>query len=62
MAGSAQPDLQIVFERIAGVIDRERRCALIEHAIVEQVWHGPAAAAITGCARPGSVGCSPRAA
>lgn len=61
MAGSAQPDLQIVFERIAGVIDRQRRFALIEHAIVEQVWHRPAAV-ITDCATPGNVGCSPRAA
>lgn len=64
MAGAAHPerrDMEFVFERIAEVIDRQRRCALIEHAMVERIWHWPAEA-ITDCAGPESFGDSRHAA
>lgn len=44
MSGAAQPDrcgLELVFERIAEVIDWQHRRALIEQAYAEQVWHRP---------------------
>lgn len=64
MAGVAQPERigsELVFERIAEVIDRQRRYALIEFAVAEYVWHRPGHA-VTGFAGPESVACSQHAA
>ncbi|WP_044516594.1 hypothetical protein [Mycolicibacterium septicum] len=57
MAGAAQPDryeLELMFEQIAEVIDRQQRSALTEHAMAEQLWQC-VADAVTECAGPESV-------
>ncbi len=59
MAGVAQPERigsELVFERIAEVIDRQRRYALIEFAVGDYVWHRQGHLAVTGFAGPESVG------
>ena len=61
MAGPDRYGLELIFEQIAEVIDRQQRCALIEHAVAEQAWHY-AADAITDCAGPENVGRSRHAA
>lgn len=58
MSGAAQPDrrgLEVIFERIADVIDRQQRCAMIEYAVVEQVCHrlGDTVAHCAGQESPG---------
>ncbi|BBX26885.1 hypothetical protein [Mycolicibacterium alvei] len=66
MARSAQsPSVQggreVIFERIADVLESQHRQALTEYAFTELLWHSPDYL-VTDVAEPEILGCSRRAA